>query len=52
MNRNNLFVVVIAGSLLAACESGDINITPTTVDNSIDNSTGGDGGSDDDICPS
>jgi len=52
MNRNKLFVVVIAGSLLAACESGDINITPTTIDNSVDNSTGGGGGSEDDICAS
>ena len=52
MNRNKLFVVVIAGGLLAACESGDINITPTTIDNSVDNSTGGGGGSDDDICAS
>ena len=52
MNRNKLFVVVIAGSLLAACESGDINITPTTIDNSVDNSTGGGGGSADDICAS
>ena len=52
MNRNKLFVVVIAGSLLAACDSGDINITPTTIDNSVDNSTGGGGGSEDDICAS
>ena len=49
MNCNKLIVVVIAGSLLAACESGDINITPTTIDNSVDNSTGGGGGSEDDI---
>src|SRR5210317_749945 len=52
MNRNKLFVVVLAGSLLAACESGDINITPTTIDNSVDNSTGGGGGGEDDICAS
>ena len=52
MNRNKLFVVVLAGGLLAACESGDINITPTTIDNSVDNSTGGGGGSEDDICAS
>ena len=53
MNCTKLFVVVIAGSLLAACESGDINITPTTVDNSVDNSTGGGGGGgEDDICAS
>ena len=52
MIRNKLFVVVIAGSVLAACDSGDINITPTTIDNSVDNSTGGGGGSEDDICAS
>ena len=53
MNRTNLFVVVITGSLLAACDSGDINITPTTVDNSVDNSTGGGGGGgEDDVCAS
>jgi len=52
MNCNKLFVVVLAGGLLAACESGDINITPTTIDNSVDNSTGGGGGSEDDICAS
>jgi hypothetical protein len=53
MNCNKLFVVVLAGGLLAACESGDINITPTTVDNSVDNSTGGGGGgSEDDVCAS
>jgi hypothetical protein len=53
MNRNKLFVAVIAGSLLAACESGDVNITPTTIDNSVDNSTsGGGGGSENDICAS
>ena len=50
MNRNQLFVIVMAGAFLAACESGDINITPTTIDNSVDNSTGGGGGSEDDIC--
>ena len=51
MNRKHLFVVVMAGACLAACDSGDINITPTTIDNSVDNSTGGGGGgSDDDIC--
>jgi hypothetical protein len=53
MNRNQLFVIVMAGAFLAACESGDINITPTTIDNSVDNSTGGGGGpSDDDVCAS
>jgi len=52
MNRTKLFTVIFAGSLLAACDSGDINITPTTIDNSVDNSTGGGGGNnpDDSIC--
>lgn len=52
MNRNKLFTVVAAGSLIAACESGDINITPTTVDNSTSNAVGGGGGSADDMCAS
>ena len=53
MNRNKLFTGLIIGGLLAACSSGDVNITPTTVDNSVDNSvsTGG-GGSADDDCAS
>ena len=38
MNRNTLFTGFIVSGLLAACSSGDINITPTTVDNSVDNS--------------
>jgi hypothetical protein len=51
MNRNQLFVIVVAGAFLAACESGDINITPTTIDNSVDNSTGGGSGpGEDDAC--
>ncbi len=51
MNRNQLFAIVMAGAFLAACESGDINITPTTIDNSVDNSTGGGGGpGEDDAC--
>ncbi len=51
MNLKQLLTVVAAGSLIAACDSGDINITPTTVDNSVDNSVGGGGGgSADDAC--
>jgi hypothetical protein len=38
-----MLVALSAGVALAACSSGDINITPTTVDNSIDNSIGGGG---------
>ncbi len=52
MNRTKLFTGLIVGGLLAACSGGDINITPTTIDNSVDNSTGGGGGSEDDICAS
>ena len=52
MNRNKLFTGLVAGGLLAACSSGDVNITPTTVDNSVDNSVSTGGGSADDICAS
>jgi hypothetical protein len=52
MNRNTLFTGFVVGSLLAACSSGDINITPTTVDNSVDNSVSSGGGSADDDCAS
>ena len=52
MNRNILFTGFIVGGLLAACSSGDVNITPTTVDNSVDNSISTGGGSADDICAS
>lgn len=43
MNSNRLLAVVSVGALLAACSSGDINITPTTVDNSVNNSVSGSG---------
>jgi len=52
MIRNKLFTAVAAGGILAACSSGDINITPTTIDNSVDNSVSTGGGSADDICAS
>jgi hypothetical protein len=52
MNRTTLFTGFIVGGLLAACSSGDINITPTTVDNSVDNSVSTGGGSADDVCAS
>jgi hypothetical protein len=45
MNSNRLLAVVSVGALLAACSSGDINITPTTVDNSVNNSVSGGGAS-------
>ena len=52
MNRYKLFTAVLAGGLLAACESGDVNIAPsTTVGDTITNPGGG-GSSPDDICAS
>ncbi len=51
MNLFRLLAAIIAGTALAACESGDINISPATIDNSVDNSIGGGGGSNaNDIC--
>jgi hypothetical protein len=53
MIRNKAFTLVLAGGLLTACSSGDINIEPTTSVNNSNNTvnTGG-GGSADDICAS
>lgn len=44
MNRKVLFATVLAGFALAGCDSGDINISPQTVDNSTDNSVSNPGG--------
>ena len=44
MNRKVLFATVLAGVALAGCDSGDINISPQTVDNSVDNSVSNPGG--------
>jgi len=53
MNRNKVFTVLAAGALLAACDSGDINIAPsTTVTDSNNTTNTGTGGSADDICAS
>ncbi|MEM1174589.1 MAG: hypothetical protein AAGI27_07225 [Pseudomonadota bacterium] len=41
MNRSKLFTVLAAGALVAACDSGDITLAPTNVDNSQDNSNQG-----------
>ncbi len=53
MNLYRLLTVIAAGSLLAACSSGDINIAPTTSvtdsNNTTNNSTGG---SANDVCAS
>jgi len=54
MNRNLLLAAIIAGSALAGCGSGDIEIAPSTsVNNSNNtNNTGGGGDDDDDLCAS
>ncbi|MGH8165908.1 MAG: serine/threonine protein kinase, partial [Woeseiaceae bacterium] len=56
MNRTVLFTAVTAmtaGALLAGCESGDINIEPSTnVSNSNNTNNNGGGGDDDDVCAS
>ena len=55
MSPIKLFIVVAAGALLAACESGDINISPVNnTDNSIgdNNSIGSGGGGSNDGCAS
>jgi len=53
MNRKVLFATVLAGVALAGCDSGDINISPQTVDNSTDNSvTNPGGGGDTNPCAS
>lgn len=56
MNRNFLFTMAIAGFALAACDSGDINISPSTNVSNSNNTTntGGPvgGGFSDDDCAS
>ncbi|MEX0941856.1 MAG: hypothetical protein WD002_04855 [Pseudomonadales bacterium] len=42
MGKKVLMALVVAG-FIAGCDSGDINIEPTTIDNSVDNSTSGSG---------
>ncbi len=44
MNRNFVLATLLAGAALAGCDSGDINISPTTIDNSTDNSVTNPGG--------
>ncbi len=39
MNPTKLIAVVFAGGLIAACDSGDINLQPTNIDNSNQNNT-------------
>ncbi|MGL6159263.1 serine/threonine protein kinase [Microbulbifer sp.] len=52
--NNKLLLAAAIAALLAGCDSGGIDIEPTTVDNSVDNSTGngGDGGNDNNPCAS
>lgn len=53
MKRNFLFTVVVAGVALVGCESGDINIEPsTTVTDSNNTTNTGGGGNADDVCAS
>lgn len=51
MNRKILTAVLFTG-LLAACEGGDVNLTPTNIDNSVDNSTSTGGGGSNNPCAS
>jgi len=52
MNRNKLILAALAVSHLAACDSGGINITPTTIDNSVNNSQTGTSNSTNSECAS
>ena len=53
MNLTRLLTLIAAGVLVAACDSGDINISPsTTVTDSNNTTNTGTGGSADDICAS
>lgn len=53
MNLSKLFTVLTAGLLLAACDSGDINIAPETVVSNSNNTTNtGGSSSPDDSCAS
>ncbi|MCH2100035.1 MAG: hypothetical protein MK142_16760, partial [Pseudomonadales bacterium] len=50
MIRNIALEVACASFLVACGGGGDINIVPTNIDNSVDNSTSGDGGGDTNPC--
>ena len=52
MNRSKMFTVVLGGCMLAACESGDINIDPRTEVSNSNNTVISGGGSASDICAS
>ncbi len=44
MNLRKLSLMMVLAALVSACDSGDINIEPSTVDNSVDNSVTNPGG--------
>ena len=53
MNRNRLLTVVCSAALVAACDSGDINIRPeTNVGETVINNNGGAGNNPNEICAS
>jgi hypothetical protein len=54
MNLKHVLVIGAVAAALAGCEGGDVNLTPTNVDNSVDNSTnnGGGGGGSSNPCAS
>ena len=52
MNRKLLLTVAVAGAVLAACSSGDINIAPETSVTNSNNAITGAGGSENDVCAS
>jgi hypothetical protein len=52
MSPSKLFTVLLAGTALAACSSGDINIEPSTSVNNSNNTVNTGGGGPNDICAS
>ena len=53
MNRNAVLAATVAAALMAGCESGDINIQPSTnVENSNNTTNTGGGGAPNDACAS
>ena len=52
MNRNTLFTVALTAMFLGGCESGDINIQPSTTVTDSNNTTSTGGGAPNDMCAS
>lgn len=52
MNRNTLFTVALTAMFLVGCESGDINIQPSTTVTDSNNTTSTGGGAPNDMCAS